>query len=429
MSVFIGLLGCVVSSWSLFIRPPQKHKQNGKHDFMEKTKFQGCSVIRRTLSSIRMEDWFYILEVAVDSRWVSSFCVVHEDKQCVDVCRRVCMDSCIVSSMCLCSTTPENTCTCSIFDPSCFTVSLNQLGRTDLRRRRNVATGRQTNLNIIVLINLRVQHNCCFGFYCCCKVTTEIAGVESYHSTSGSITWTSIILLHQLTHKHRHTPAGGEKKHSVYWFLDEHRSHAQLIVLWGVAAPIIIRLQVEINAETRGWRKEEVEKKWKPCFSFSEEEKCFKHEEEDLSCSDQHRHSTWLFIRFHLVHSPAAVRVVQSHLSTHFLHSCCCITRCRVYQSTAETPETTQRSTPRVCECRLCDDWTLAVSCARLPAHRSTDWTPNTTENNNWCRRRRESAMFLWRQPGGAQLFCHMQPREGRKESGERRGNTWVCDG
>lgn len=75
MSVFIGLLGCVVSSWSLFIRPPQKHKQNGKHDFMEETKFQGCSVIRRTLSSIRMEDWFYILEVAVDSRWVSSCCV------------------------------------------------------------------------------------------------------------------------------------------------------------------------------------------------------------------------------------------------------------------------------------------------------------------------------------------------------------------
>lgn len=39
---------------------------------------------------------------------------------------------------------------------------------------------------------------------------------------------------------------------SVHWFLDEHRSHAQLIVLWGVAAPIIVQLQVEINTVKEG---------------------------------------------------------------------------------------------------------------------------------------------------------------------------------
>lgn len=37
--------------------------------------------------------------------------------------------------------------------------------------------------------------------------------------------------------------------------MDEHRSHAQLIVLWGVAAPIIIHIQVEINT-------------WGACFIY-----------------------------------------------------------------------------------------------------------------------------------------------------------------
>lgn len=166
-------------------------------------------------------------------------------------------------------------------------------------------------------------------------------GVESYHSTSGSTPWTTIILLHQLTHKHWHTPAGGEKKHSVYWFLDEHRSHAQLIVLWGVAAPIIIRLQVEINAETRGWRKEEGGrgggKDIKSCFSFREARNVSNTKK---SCSDRHHHLTRLFIMFNLVHLPAAVSPVDSVQV--FVHSCCWITRCKFYQSTAETTQHSQ---------------------------------------------------------------------------------------
>lgn len=178
-------------------------------------------------------------------------------------------------------------------------------------------------------------------------------GVESYHSTSGSTTWTTIILLHQLTHKHWHTPAGGEKKHSVYWFLDEHRSHAQLIVLWGVAAPIIIRLQVEINAETRGWRKEEGGggKDIKSCFSFREARNVSNTKK---SCSNRHHQSTWLFIMFNLVHLPAAVSPVDSVQV--FVHSCCWITRCKFYQSTAETTQHSQwrvRVFVSVCECRL----------------------------------------------------------------------------
>lgn len=178
-------------------------------------------------------------------------------------------------------------------------------------------------------------------------------GVESYHSTSGSTTWTTIILLHQLTHKHWHTPAGGEKKHSVYWFLDEHRSHAQLIVLWGVAAPIIIRLQVEINAETRGWRKEEGGggKDIKSCFSFREARNVSNTKK---SCSNRHHQSTRLFIMFNLVHLPAAVSPVDSVQV--FVHSCCWITRCKFYQSTAETTQHSQwrvRVFVSVCECRL----------------------------------------------------------------------------
>lgn len=108
--------------------------------------------------------------------------------------------------------------------------------------------------------------------------------------------------------------------------------------------------------EGGGRRKEEGGggKDIKSCFSFREARNVSNTKK---SCSNRHHQSTRLFIMFNLVHLPAAVSPVDSVQV--FVHSCCWITRCKFYQSTAETPETTQHSQWRVrvfvsvCECRL----------------------------------------------------------------------------
>lgn len=143
-------------------------------------------------------------------------------------------------------------------------------------------TSVETQHNVYSLtnkLNVTVRHTSCFSHEHNNEEMWHKNSPEKYHSASESITLTS-------THKHTHTLSYSctptwahtqtlihsdrqREEQSVYWFLDEHRSHAQLIVLWGVAAPIIIQLQVEINTEEEGETKEK--NKIKHCFSFREE--------------------------------------------------------------------------------------------------------------------------------------------------------------
>lgn len=70
----------------LWSRNQNKMENN---DLMEKTKFQGCSVVLQTVPSMRMDHWFYILKKRAAARWWSL---------CIFDCIWVCADFCV----CLC---------------------------------------------------------------------------------------------------------------------------------------------------------------------------------------------------------------------------------------------------------------------------------------------------------------------------------------